>query len=124
MRYTLNSLCIYDWLYSLMACVGVILLTMITPYVSKLVFSEVIPSGDATQIVPIAALLVSASLGLTMVQVTRDLVVMRIKDKMEYALQTGLMSHLLLLPTTFIKQDMRQAISPIACCRSRVSVPT
>ena len=121
MRYTLNSLCIYDWLYSLMACVGVILLTMITPYVSKLVFSEVIPSGDATQIVPIAALLVSASLGLTMVQVTRDLVVMRIKDKMEYALQTGLMSHLLLLPTTFIKQYAPGDLSNRLLSVSRVS---
>ena len=120
-RYAMNSLCIYDWVYSLMACIGVILLTMFTPYVFKLVFSEVIPSGDATQIVPVAVLLASASIGMAMVLVTRDLVVMRIKDKVEYALQTALMSQLLLLPTTFIKQFSPGDISNRLLSLSRVS---
>ena len=56
-RYAVSCLCIYDLLYCLMACVGVTLLTMFTPYVTKLIFSEVIPSGDASQLVPIATLL-------------------------------------------------------------------
>ncbi|MBR1416146.1 MAG: hypothetical protein IJ570_09845, partial [Prevotella sp.] len=90
--YAAHRLCKYDWLYSLMACVGVTLLTMFTPYVSKLIFSEVIPSGDIGLIVPIATLLLSAAAGLVMVQVARDLVVVRIKDKVEYALQIALMS--------------------------------
>ena len=93
----------YDWLYCLMACVSVALLTMFTPYVCKLIFSEVIPSGDASQLVPIATLLFSAAAGLTMVQIARNLVVVRIKDKVEYALQTATMSRLLLLPATFAK---------------------
>ena len=121
LRYALASLCIYDWLYSLMACIGVSLLTMFTPYVCKLVFSEVIPSNDANQVVPIAVLLVSASIGLAMVQVTRNLVVMRIKDKVEYALQTALMSHLLLLPTSFSKQFSPGDMSNRLLSLSRVS---
>jgi len=121
LRYALASLCIYDWLYSLMACIGVSLLTMFTPYVCKLVFSEVIPSNDADQVVPIAVLLVSASIGLAMVQVTRNLVVMRIKDKVEYALQTALMSHLLLLPTSFSKQFSPGDMSNRLLSLSRVS---
>lgn len=88
-RYAVSSLCMYDYIFTLMACVGVALLTMFTPYVSKLIFSEVIPSGDASQIVPIATLLFSAAAGLVMVQVARNLVVVRIKDKVEYALQTA-----------------------------------
>ena len=103
MRYALSCLCMYDWLYCLMACVSVALLTMFTPYVCKLIFSEVIPSGDASQLVPIATLLFSAAAGLTMVQIARNLVVVRIKDKVEYALQTATMSRLLLLPATFAK---------------------
>ena len=121
MRYAMEGLCIYDWLYSLMACVGVTLLTMFTPYVCKLVFSEVIPSGDASQIVPIAVLLASASIGLAMVQVVRELVVIRIKDKVEYALQTGLMSHLLLLPVTFAKRFTPGDLSNRLLSLSRVS---
>ena len=121
MRYAMESLCMYDWLYSLMACIGVTLLTMFVPYVCKLVFSEVIPSGDAAQIVPIAVLLVSASIGLTMVLVTRDLVVMRIKDKVEYALQTALMSQLLLLPASFAKQFSPGDLSNRVLSLARVS---
>ena len=50
-----------------MACLGVVLLTMFTPYACKLLFNEVIPSGDASQITPIAVLLFSAAAGFVMV---------------------------------------------------------
>ena len=121
LRYAANSLCKSDFLFTLMACVGVALLTMFTPYVSKLIFSEVIPSGDADQIVPIATLLFSAATGLVMVQVARNLVVVRIKDKVEYALQTALMSRMLLLPTTFAKKYTPGDLSNRLLSLSRVS---
>jgi ABC-type bacteriocin/lantibiotic exporter with double-glycine peptidase domain len=121
MRYAISCLCIYDLLYCLMACVGVSLLTMLTPYVCKLIFSEVIPSGDAGQIVPIATLLFSAAVGLTMVQIARNLVVVRIKDKVEYTLQTAIMSHLLLLPATFAKSYTPGDLSNRLLSLSRVS---
>ena len=121
MRYAFSCLCIYDLLYCLMACVGVTLLTMFTPYVTKLIFSEVIPSGDAGQIVPIATLLFSAAVGLTMVQIARNLVVVRIKDKVEYTLQTAVMSRLLLLPATFAKEYTPGDLSNRLLSLSRVS---
>ena len=121
MHYAMYSLCKYDFVYSLLACVAVILLTMFTPYVCKLIFSEVIPSGDASQIVPIATLLFSAAVGLTMVQVARNLVVIRIKDKVEYTLQTALMSRLLLLPATFAKEFTPGDLSNRLLSLSRVS---
>ena len=120
-RYAVSCLCIYDLLYCLMACVGVTLLTMFTPYVCKLIFSEVIPSGDISQIVPIATLLFSAAVGLTMVQIARNLVVVRIKDKVEYTLQTATMSHLLQLPGTFAKVYTPGDISNRLLSLSRVS---
>ena len=121
LRYAAYSLCKYDLLYTLMACLGVVLLTMFTPYVSKLIFSEVIPSGDASQIVPIATLLFSAAIGMTMVQIARNLVVVRIKDKVEYALQTALMSRLLQMPITFAKQFTPGDLSNRLLSLSRVS---
>ena len=120
-RYAVSCLCKYDWIYCLIACIGVVLLTMFTPYVCKLIFSEVIPSGDASQIVPIATLLFSAAVGLTMVQIARNLVVVRIKDKVEYGLQTALMSHLLLLPTTFVKSFTPGDLSNRLLSLSRIS---
>ena len=121
LRYASYSLCKYDLLYTLVACVGVVLLTMFTPYVSKLIFSEVIPSGDVGQIVPIATLLFSAATGMTMVQIARNLVVLRIKDKVEYALQTALMSRLLQMPTTFAKRFTPGDLSNRLLSLSRVS---
>jgi ABC-type bacteriocin/lantibiotic exporter with double-glycine peptidase domain len=121
LRYAANSLSKYDLLYVLMAGIGVALLTMFTPYVSKLIFSEVIPSGDADQIVPIAVLLFSAAVGLTMVYIARNLVVVRIKDKVEYALQTALMSRLLQMPTTFAKRFTPGDLSNRLLSLSRVS---
>ena len=121
LRYALNCLNKYDFIYSLAACVGVSLLTMFTPYVCKLLFSDVIPSGDASQIVPIASLLFSAGVGLTMVQVARNLVVIRIKDKVEYTLQTALMSRLLLLPASFAKEFTPGDLSNRLLSLSRVS---
>ncbi len=121
LRYAVSCLCKYDFIYSLAACVAVSLLTMFTPYVCKLLFSDVIPSGDAGQIVPIATLLFSAGVGLTMVQVARNLVVIRIKDKVEYTLQTALMSRLLLLPASFAKKFTPGDLSNRLLSLSRVS---
>lgn len=102
--YAIKQLNTLDAVYSLMACLGVVLLTMFTPYVCKLLFNEVIPSGDSSQLVPITILLFSAAVGLVMVQLTRNLLVIRMKDKIEYALQAPLMSRLLMMPTSFFKK--------------------
>jgi ABC-type bacteriocin/lantibiotic exporter with double-glycine peptidase domain len=63
----------------------------------------------------------SAAAGLTMVEIARNLVVVRIKDKVEYSLQTAIMSRLLLLPATFIKEFTPGDISNRLLSLSRVS---
>ena len=103
-RFAWQGLSGTDLGYICLACVSVVLLTMFTPYVTKQIFSEVIPSGSARALLPVAMLLVSAVVGLVMLQVTRSLVVFRVKDKLEYALQTALMTRLLHLPATFFRQ--------------------
>ena len=102
--HALRQLSVYDAVCSLLGCLGVVLLTMFTPYACKLLFDEVIPSGDASQLTPIAVLLFSAAAGLVMVQMTRNYLVVRMKDKMEYAMQSSLMTRLLSLPASFFKK--------------------
>jgi ABC-type bacteriocin/lantibiotic exporter with double-glycine peptidase domain len=102
--YALRQLNAFDYICAFLACLGVVLLTMMTPYICKLLFNEVIPSGDAAQLTPIAVLLFSAAAGLVMVQLSRNFLVVRMKDKTEYAMQAPLMTRLLMLPTTFFKQ--------------------
>ena len=102
--HSLRQLNVYDAVYALLACLGVVLLTMFTPYVCKLLFNEVIPSGDTSQLTPIAILLFSAAAGLVMVQISRNFLVVRMKDKTEYAMQASLMNRLLSMPTGFFKK--------------------
>ena len=102
--HALRQLSAYDGICALLACLGVVLLTMFTPYACKMLFDEVIPSGDANQLTPIAVLLFSAAAGLVMVQMTRNYLVVRMKDKTEYAMQTSLMTRLLSLPVGFFKK--------------------
>ncbi|MBR0254708.1 MAG: ATP-binding cassette domain-containing protein [Bacteroidales bacterium] len=104
LKSALRQLSFLDYLYAFLACLGVVLLTMVTPYICKMLFGEVIPSGDAAQLTPIAVLLFSAAVGLVMVQLSRNFLVVRMKDKIEYAMQTPLMTRLLMLPSSFFKQ--------------------
>ena len=93
-----------DYVYAFLACLAVVLLTMLTPYINKLLFDEVIPSGDSAQLAPIAVLLFSAAIGLVTVQLSRNFLVVRMKDKTEYAMQAPLMTRLLMMPAGFFKK--------------------
>jgi ABC-type bacteriocin/lantibiotic exporter with double-glycine peptidase domain len=104
LKHALRQLNFADYLYAFLACLSVVLLTMVTPYINKLLFDEVIPSGDAAQLTPIAVLLFSAAIGLVTVQLSRNFLVVRMKDKTEYAMQAPLMTRLLMMPATFFKK--------------------
>ena len=125
MTHAFRQLNRFDFICALMACLGVVLLTMVTPYICKLLFNEVIPSGDAAQITPIAVLLFSAAAGLVMVQLSRNYLVVRMKDKTEYILQTVLMTRLLMMPTGFFKQyapgDLSNRVLTVARTFSRLT---
>ena len=103
------------------ACVSVVLLTMFTPYVTKMVFSEVVPSGSSSQLLPVGVLLFSAAFGLAMLHITRSLVVFRVKDKVEYTLQTALMTRMLHLPAAFFQNWQAADLSSRVLSLSRFS---
>ena len=123
-QFAWRSLSTTDLCCIALACISVVLLTMFTPYVTKLIFSEVIPSGSASQLLPVAILLFSATLGMVMLQVTRSLVVFRVKDKLEYSLQTSLMTRLLHLPATFFRQWSAGDLSSRVLSLSHLTVRT
>ena len=104
LKHALRQLKFADYLYAFLACLAVVLLTMLTPYINKLLFDEVIPSGDSAQLAPIAVLLFSAAIGLVTVQLSRNFLVVRMKDKTEYAMQAPLMTRLLMMPADFFKK--------------------
>ena len=120
-RFAWQSLGKADLWAIFIACVSVVLLTMFTPYVTKIVFSEVVPSGSSSQLLPVAVLLFSAAFGLAMLHITRSLVVFRVKDKVEYTLQTALMTRLLHLPATVFRDWQAADLSSRVLSLSRFS---
>lgn len=104
LTYAFGCLTRYEVCAFLASCVAVILLTMLTPFATNFIFSEVIPYGDTSQILPIATLLIGASLSLVLTIVTRSMLAFRIKDRIESSLQAAIMQRAFNLPMTFHKK--------------------
>lgn len=93
-----------DWLYVCLACLIVTLLGMLTPYMNKQIFDSIIPSGDSGDILPVAGLLIGASIGTVLFNVTRDLVLTRLKDKVDIYAQAAIMGRTYNLPVNFFQR--------------------
>ena len=102
-KFMVHTLNLSDGVYVFIACVAVCLLGMFTPYVNKQIFDELIPTGSSGDIFPIAGLLIGASIGSIMFGVTRSMVLMRVKDKIDANLQAAIMARTYSLPAPFFK---------------------
>ena len=98
-----RSLAVSDWIYILVACLIVSLFGMLTPYMNKQIFNNLIPSGSQEDILPIAGLLIGASVGSVLFSVTRSLVLARVKDKIDVFAQSAIMSRVFNLPIKFFR---------------------
>lgn len=103
-HFMLQSLDLSDAIYVFISCLAVSLLGMFTPYVNKIIFDDIIPTGIANDIFPIMGLLIGASIGAEMFTITRSLVLTRIKNKVEVALESAVMARTLHLPVGFFRQ--------------------
>jgi NHLM bacteriocin system ABC transporter ATP-binding protein len=72
-----------------------------TPYISQLIFSDIIPSGDGALILSVSFLLLGVAVSSFLVSVTKNLLLTRITTKIDIALQSAVMSRLINLPARF-----------------------
>ncbi|MDR1293164.1 MAG: NHLP bacteriocin export ABC transporter permease/ATPase subunit [Clostridiales Family XIII bacterium] len=72
-----------------------------TPYISQLIFSDIIPSGDGVLIVSVSFLLFGVAVSSLLVSMTKSLILTKIMTKIDIALQSAVMSRLINLPTQF-----------------------
>ncbi len=101
--FILRSLTAADIAFVILASLLVSLLGMFMPYMNKQIFDSVIPSGTKSDLLPVAALLVGAAVGSALFAATRALVLMRLRDKINIAVQSATMSRLYTFPVTFFK---------------------
>lgn len=112
-KLTVKDLFKYAWgsikpgqiVYIIILCIIVVLLGMLVPYSNKLIFSEVIPSGDTSGILPIVSLLLGAGIGAALLGITRNLMLFRAKDQLNANLQAAVMARVYSLPNRFFKEN-------------------
>jgi NHLM bacteriocin system ABC transporter ATP-binding protein len=83
----------------------VVLLGMFTPMANKLIFDTVIPTGDATDLLPITGLLIGATVGTLLLTLTRNLYIIRIQHIVELHVQNAVMARTFLLSPTFFSKN-------------------
>lgn len=103
-RYAVRSTKVRNLLYLIGLCMIVVLLGMLVPYANKVIFNEVVPSGEAGGIIPICSLLLGVGLSAALFALNRNMVLTRVKDKLNANLQTAVMARLYSLPNTFFKE--------------------
>ncbi|MBS7525363.1 NHLP bacteriocin export ABC transporter permease/ATPase subunit [Fusibacter paucivorans] len=103
-RFMLSQLNASDIVLLLLMCLSVSLLGLFTPFVNQQVFNNIIPSGTKGDVAPIAILLAGAAFGTACFQMSRNMILMRLKEKVVIAVQSATMARLYALPTSFFKK--------------------
>lgn len=83
------------------------LVGMITPRITKLLFSDVLESGSAILLLSIAVLYVCTSLSLLMIGGIKSLLMNRINTEMNVSVQAATMARILSLPADFSRITVR-----------------
>ena len=99
---------------ALMLCLAalvVVLLGMFTPMANKLIFDTVIPTGDASDLLPITGLLLGATIGTMLLTLTRDLYTTRVQHIVDLHTQNSIMARIFLLSPTFFSKNASGELS-------------
>lgn len=79
------------------------LLNIATPIITQIVFDDIIPSGDTSQLLQVGGVLLLSAVAIAMFQVVQAVAVLRIQSKAEGSVQAALWDRLLDLPTDFFR---------------------
>ena len=121
MLFSLRSLSAPDLLFVVGISLVVSLLGMFMPYMNKQIFDSVIPSGTKGDLLPAAVLMAGAAVGASLFNMTRTLVLMRLRDKVTVSLQIASMTRLYTLPAGFFKDSSAGEVSKRAMSISVLS---
>ncbi|MBR5337246.1 MAG: ATP-binding cassette domain-containing protein [Lachnospiraceae bacterium] len=84
---------------------------ILTPLITQVVFSHIIPSGKFDLLASSMAMLIAAALGVYLVTTVKTAVVSRITNRMDTLLQNGVMGRMLGLPVKFFSDKSSGALS-------------
>ena len=102
--FALKSISFTDVLYILGISLVTVLLNMLLPLLNKEIFDNIIPSGETGNLLPIVIVLAASGIGAALFAVTKSLLLMRVRDKVEVDMQAAIIERTFKLPATFFKK--------------------
>ena len=105
LRFTWSVISGPNALLMVICALVVVLLGMFTPMANKLIFDTVIPTGDASGLLPITGLLIGATISTLLLTLTRNLYIIRIRNIAEMHVQNAIMARTFLLSPTFFSKN-------------------
>lgn len=78
-------------------------LSMLAPYLNRQIFDDIIPSGSTANLLPIAVVLVATGFGSVMFGVTRNLLLLRLRDKIDVSAQAAIIHRTYSMPVPFFR---------------------
>ena len=93
----------YDLLYIALVTLAMTLVSMIPPYITRIIYSHVVHSGKIQPLTSIIVFMISAGLSVLMFQAARDLSLSRIEVKTDTSVRAAVMMRLINLPVEFFK---------------------
>ncbi|MDR0859407.1 MAG: ATP-binding cassette domain-containing protein, partial [Oscillospiraceae bacterium] len=103
LKYILGMFSAADFVSVAAATLAVTLIGLLSPYVNKVLFSDMINSADKGILLPAAFLLIGVTLSTSLIGITRSMVMSRLNTKMGISVQAAAMMRVLSLPPSFFK---------------------
>ncbi len=103
MMFMAKILSISDILFMVGATAAMQLLSMLTPYTTKIIYSILIPSGSTSLIGSVTSLLVGITIGTTLLSINKSIIETRIQNKLNLSVNSAIMMRMFSLPATFFK---------------------
>ena len=110
-----------DLLILILSTFFITLYAMITPFAMQYAFSDLIPSGKLEMLIPLAVLLVSAALGMWLMNVVKTSVSFRINSRLDVVCKNAVYSRVIRLPASFFGDKSAGGLT--SWCRALNKLP-
>ncbi len=104
LKYIMSVLSLADYLIVSLSALAVTLIGLVSAYVNKIIFSNVVTSGQMSLLLPVTVLLVGVTISTSLIYITRNLALSRIETKLNISVQSAAMMRVLSLPAEFFKK--------------------
>lgn len=102
--YIWGTLSAFDYMFLLCVTLAVTLLGLISPAITQLLYSYIVPSGQISLLLSPAVMLTGTAVSAALVGIVRQLALSRMETKLSVSVEAAVMARVLSLPASFFKQ--------------------